>query len=107
MEVQIRPKIAVSITLKSTTDIQHYMELLYEYSDLKGSFDYRAILTSNGKPCIMSLHRIISEWLEFYRGTRTRQNHGVALTNEEMIEDLQKIRKQFAIPRKTVIIDAI
>ena len=107
VEVQIRPKIAVSITLKSTTDIQRYMELLYEYSDLKGSFDYRAILTSNGKPCIMSLHRIISEWLEFYRGTRTRQNHGVALTNEEMIEDLQKIRKQFATPRKTVIIDAI
>ncbi|MDY4255271.1 MAG: DNA gyrase subunit A [Oscillospiraceae bacterium] len=107
MKTRTCPNIFVGITLKSTTDIQRYMELLYEYSDLKGSFDYRAILTSNGKPCIMSLHRIISEWLEFYRETRTRQNHGVALTNDEMIADLQKIRKQFATPRKTVIIDAM
>lgn len=99
-------KFELIIILKKSADVEHNIGLLYEYTDLESSFDYRALLTSNGKPCLMSLHQILSEWLEFYRETRTKQNHGATPTNEELIAELMKIKEQFAAPRKTKIIDA-
>lgn len=99
--------ISIFIALKKSTDIQRYMELLYEYTNLESGFDYRALLTSNGKPCLMSLHQILSEWLEFYRETKTKQKHGISPTDDELIENLLKIKTQFATPRKTKIIDAM
>lgn len=95
------------IILNETADVQKYTELLYEFSELESSFDYRALLTSNGKPCLMSLYQILYEWLDFYRKTKTKQKHGVVTTDDELIADLQKIKEQFATPRKTKIIDAM
>ncbi len=97
----------ISITLNETADIHHNKELLYEYSELESNFDYRALLTSNRNPCLMSLHQILSEWLDFYREMKTKQKHGISPTDEELIEALLKIKDQFATPRKTKIIDAI
>ena len=102
-----RWKFEVPITLKKDADVERNMGLLYEYSDLESNFDYRALLTSNGKPCLMSLHRILTEWLGFYRETMMKKNRGIAPTKEEMIADLLAIKRQFATPRKTKIIDAM
>ena len=66
----------IHITVKRDADIQRNMELLYEYTDLESSFDYRALLISNGKPKLMSLHQIMTEWLDFYRETMTKLNRG-------------------------------
>lgn len=103
----IQNKGNVAIKLKGSADVQRNMELLYEYSELESNFDYRALLTSDGKPCLMSLHQILSEWLDFYRETMTKQNRGVPPTKEEMIFDLINLKIHFAAPRKTKIIDAM
>ena len=97
----------VPVKLKRDADIERNMDLLYEYSELESNFDYRALLTSHGKPCLMSLHQIMSEWLDFCRETMTKQNKGVPPTNEDMIAGLLEVKEQFATPRKTKIIDAM
>lgn len=102
-----RQKINIIITLNKSADIQNYTELLYEYTNLESSFDYRALLNSNEKPCLMSLHQILYEWLDFYRETKTKQNGGVTPADDELIDKLQEIKDQFATPRKTKIIDAM
>ena len=95
----------IHITVNEDADIQRNMELLYEYTNLESSFDYRALLTLNGKPSLMSLYQILIEWLDFYQETMTKKNHGISPTKEDMIADLRKIKEQFATPRKTKIID--
>ena len=102
-----RKEFKVHIILKKDADVKRNTELLYEYSDLEDNFDYRALLTSNGKPSLMSLHQILISWLDFYRETMTRQNRGVSPTEEDLVMELLKIKYQFAAPRKTKLIDVM
>lgn len=54
----------------------------------------------------MSLYEILLEWLSSYREITTKDNHGKPLSDDQLCERLEKIKKRFATPRQTKIIDA-
>lgn len=102
-----RETVRWDISLKKRANAARACEDLYRFSHFEGNYEYRAILESDGKPRLMSLHGILLKWIDFYRETLTEQHRGVPPTCEEMISSLQKIKEQFATPRRTAIIDAI
>ena len=65
--------VRILIELRKGADAQQYINLLYKKAKLEDTFGYNAMLLSNGVPAQMSLHRIITEFLEFYRETMTRK----------------------------------
>ncbi len=65
--------VRIVIELKKGADAEQYINLLYKKAKLEDTFGYNAVLLSNGVPHQMSLHRILSEFLEFYRETMTRK----------------------------------
>ena len=65
--------VRIVIELRKGADTQQYINLLYKKAKLEDTFGYNAMLLSNGVPAQMSLHRIITEFLEFYRETMTRK----------------------------------
>jgi len=65
--------VRIVIELRKGSDAQQYINLLYKKAKLEDTFGYNAMLLSNGVPAQMSLHRIITEFLEFYRETMTRK----------------------------------
>ena len=65
--------VRIVIELRKGADAQQYINLLYKKAKLEDTFGYNAMLLSNGVPAQMSLHRIITEFLEFYRETMTRK----------------------------------
>ena len=93
------------IPLKTTTDEEEFYRYLFSMTGLEGNYEYRSILLSNGKPKLMSFYEILSEWLAHYREITTKDNHGKPLTDDQLCEKLEKIKKRFATPRKTKIID--
>ena len=95
------------ISLKKRANAERACEDLCRFSHFEGNYEYRAILESDGKPRLMSLHGILSKWIAFYRETLTGQNRGVPPTYDEMTSSLQKIKERFATPRRTAIIDAM
>lgn len=95
----------IDISLRKKSNIQKALDALFLHSHVEGVFEYRAILLSNGKPKLMSLYEILSEWLEFYRQKSTELNNNSPLPEDEIIADLWDIKAKFATPRKTQIID--
>ncbi len=65
--------VRIVIELKKGADAEQYINLLYKKAKLEDTFGYNAVLLSNSVPHQMSLHRILSEFLEFYRETMTRK----------------------------------
>ncbi|MBQ7364664.1 MAG: DNA topoisomerase [Clostridia bacterium] len=65
--------IRIVIEVKRETDVEQYINILYKKAKLEDTFGYNAMLLSGGMPYQMSLHRILSEYLEFYRETMTRK----------------------------------
>ena len=65
--------VRIVIELRKGADAQQYINLLYKKAKLEDTFGYNAMLLSNGVPAQMSLHRIITEFLDFYRETMTRK----------------------------------
>ena len=65
--------VRIVIELRKGADAQQYINLLYKKAKLEDTFGYNAMLLSNGVTAQMSLHRIITEFLEFYRETMTRK----------------------------------
>lgn len=65
--------VRIVIELRKGADAQQYINLLYKKAKLEDTFGYNAMLLSNGVPAQMSLHRIITEFLDFYRESMTRK----------------------------------
>lgn len=96
----------IAVELKASADILKVLELLYQKTDLETVIDYHAILLSDNEPARMSLYNILSDHLAFYRDFLQKKN-GVAPTNEEMCQELLAIKKKYAKPRRTEIIDLV
>ena len=65
--------VRIVIELLKGADAQQYINLLYKKAKLEDTFGYNAMLLSNGVPAQMSLQRIVTEFLDFYRETMTRK----------------------------------
>ncbi|MBR2986754.1 MAG: DNA topoisomerase 4 subunit A [Clostridia bacterium] len=65
--------IRIVIEVKRDTDAEQYINILYKKAKLEDTFGYNAMLLSGGMPYQMSLHRILSEYLDFYRETQIRK----------------------------------
>jgi len=83
------------------------LNYLFTFTNLEGNYEYRSILLSNGKPKLMSLYEILTEWISFYREFTTKSNKGIPLPDEKLCEKLEKIKESYATPRKTKVIDLI
>ncbi len=100
------PNVEIVFELRADADIQEVQKLLWLKTDLEMIVDYQAILLSERTPCRMSLHNILSEHLAFYRDFLQKKN-GTAPTAEEMCQELLAIKKKYAKPRRTEIIDLV
>ena len=100
------PEVEFWIELKADADTSKVLDLLYLKTDLEDVIDYQAILLSGNEPARMSMYNILSEHLAFYRDFLQKKN-GVAPTNEEMCQELLTIKKKYAKPRKTEIVDLV
>lgn len=65
--------VRIVIELRKGADVQQNINLLYKKAKLEDTFGYNAVLLSGGVPYQMSLHRILSEFLAFYRETMMRK----------------------------------
>ena len=65
--------IRIVIELRKGADPEYTVNTLYKKAKLEDTFGYNAMLLSNSVPCQMSLSRIISEFLEFFRETTGRK----------------------------------
>ena len=65
--------IRIVIELRKGADVQQNINLLYKKARLEDTIGYNAMLLSGGVPHQMSLHQILSEFLQFYRETLTRK----------------------------------
>ena len=103
----IHPNMCTMLGFITTdADISKVLDLLYLKTDLEDVIDYQAILLSENEPARMSLYNILSEHLAFYRDFLQKKN-SVAPTNEEMCQELLTIKKKYAKPRKTEIVDLV
>jgi len=100
------PNVEIVFELKADADIQEVQKLLWLKTDLEMTIDYQAILLSGNEPARMSLYNILSEHLAFYRNFMQKKN-GTAPTAEEMCQELLAIKKKYAKPRRTEIIDLV
>ena len=100
------PEVEFWVELTADADVSKVLDLLYLKTGLEDIVDYQAILLSDNKPARMSLYNILSEHLAFYRDFLQKKN-GVAPTNEEMCQELLAIKKKYAKPRRTEIIDLV
>lgn len=100
------PDVEFWIELTADADVSKVLDLLYLKTGLEDVIDYQAILLSDNKPARMSLYNILSEHLAFYRDFLQKKN-GTVPTNEEMCQELLAIKKKYAQPRRTEIIDLI
>lgn len=97
--------VCIDIALKKRCNVQEAIDTLLLHSKVEDVYEYRAILQSNGKPKLMSLYEIFTEWLEFYRERSTEHNGGIPLAENDICSNLLNIKTKFATPRKTEIID--
>lgn len=98
------PEVEFWIELKADADIPKVLDLLYLKTGLEDVIDYQAILLSGNEPARMSLYNILAEHLAFYRDFLKKKN-GTASTDEELCQELFAIKKKYAKPRKTQIVD--
>ena len=65
--------IRIIIELRKDADVKQNINILYKKAKLEDTFGYNATLLSHKKPSIMSVSRILKEYLEFYREVLTRK----------------------------------
>lgn len=65
--------VRIVIELRKGADAEQYVNILYKKAKLEDTFGYNAMLLSGGVPSQMSIFRIVSEFLDFYRETMTRK----------------------------------
>ena len=65
--------VRIVVELRKGADVQQNINILYKKAKLEDTFGYNAVLLSAGVPYQMSLLRIISEFVDFYRETMTRK----------------------------------
>lgn len=65
--------VRIAIELRKGADVEQNINLLYKKAKLEDTFGYNAVLLSGGVPYQMSLLRILTEFVDFYRETMTRK----------------------------------
>ena len=65
--------VCIVVELRKGADVEQNINLLYKKAKLEDTFGYNAVLLSGGVPYQMSLFRILTEFVEFYRETVTRK----------------------------------
>lgn len=65
--------VRIVIELRKGADVEQNINLLYRKAKLKDTFGYNAVLLSGRVPYQMSLLRILTEFVDFYRETMTRK----------------------------------
>lgn len=65
--------VRIVIELRKGADVEQNINLLYKKAKLEDTFGYNAVLLSGGVPYQMSLLRILTEFVDFYRETMTRK----------------------------------
>lgn len=65
--------IRIVVELRKGADVEQNINILYKKAKLEDTFGYNAVLLSGGVPYQMSLMRILSEFIDFYRETMTRK----------------------------------
>ncbi len=83
--------IKIVIELRKGADAERNINILYKKAKLEDTFGYNAMLLSGGVPYQMSLKRILTEFLTFYRETLTRKYKALLakeLKNAEIKEGL-------------------
>lgn len=78
--------IRIVIELRKGSDAQQNINLLYKKAKLEDTFGYNAVLLSGGVPLQMSLHRILTEFLDFYRETMTRKYKNLLVREKKSAE---------------------
>ena len=65
--------VCIIVELRKGADVEQNVNLLYKKAKLEDTFGYNAVLLSGGVPYQMSLLRILTEFVDFYRETMTRK----------------------------------
>ena len=63
----------IILEMKKDADIDYTANVLYKKAKLEDTFGYNATLLSHKVPAVMSITRILNEFLVFYRETLTRK----------------------------------
>lgn len=78
--------ICIVVELRKDADIDYNINTLYKKAKLEDTFGYNATLLSHKVPAVMSITRIIGEFLEFYRETLTRKYKSLLETEKKRAE---------------------
>ncbi len=65
--------VRIVIELRKGADVEQNINLLFKKAKLEDTFGYNAVLLSGGVPYQMSILRILTEFVDFYRETITRK----------------------------------
>ena len=78
--------VRIVVELRKGADAQQNINLLYKKAKLEDTFGYNAVLLSGGVPYQMSLRRILTEFLDFYRETMTRKYKNLLVREKKSAE---------------------
>lgn len=65
--------VRIIVELRKDADVEYNVNVLYKKAKLEDTFGYNATLLSNKIPSVLSITRILQEFLTFYRETLTRK----------------------------------
>ncbi len=78
--------IRIVVELRKGADVEQNINLLYKKAKLEDTFGYNAVLLSGGVPYTMSLLRILTEFVDFYRETMTRKYKNLLAKEKKLAE---------------------
>jgi DNA gyrase subunit A len=78
--------VRIVIELRKGADVEQNVNLLYKKAKLEDTFGYNAVLLSGGVPHTMSLLRILTEFVAFYRDTMTRKYKNLLVREKKAAE---------------------
>ena len=76
----------IIVEVKKDADVDYTINTLYKKAKLEDTFGYNATLLSNKVPAVMSITRILGEFLAFYRETLTRKYKSLLETEKKRAE---------------------